>query len=116
MRSGISKSEIIKSLLKSGKTVEMEVQEIKSKMADILTDSSFSIEEKVNFLKDTLSTEAKFLMEELLKQGYCREEILELFARCANDITSVNSDAMFKKKVRFSDEPPDAYLYEVGVN
>ena len=38
--------------------------------------------------------------------------MLELFLRCANDVTNINRDKMFKKTVRFSDEPPDAFLYE----
>ena len=59
-----------------------------------------------------MNEEAKFAMEELLKQGYKTEEVMDLFLRCANDISLLNSDGMFKKTVRFSDEPPDAFLYE----
>ena len=47
-----------------------------------------------------------------MKQGYKTEEVMDLFLRCANDISLLNSDGMFKKTVRFSDEPPDAFLYE----
>ena len=51
-------------------------------------------------------------MEELLRQGYSKEEVMDLFLRCANNIDMITSDALFQRKVRFSDEPPDAYLYE----
>ena len=81
-------------------------------MATFVNDENTSIEEKVMLVKDQLNIEAKCLMEELLKQGYSKEEVLDLFMRCANDLGSVHHDPLFKKTVRFSDEPPDAYLYE----
>ena len=37
---------------------------------------------------------------------------MDLFLRCANNIELINNDKMFKKTVRFSDEPPDSYLFE----
>ena len=71
-----------------------------------------STEDKLALVKSHLSEEAKALMEELLRQGYSKEEVMDLFLRCANNIDMITSDALFQRKVRFSDEPPDAYLYE----
>ena len=101
---------------------------MKAKIQNFVSDGSLTVEEKVSLMKTQLNTEAKCLMEELLKQGYCKEEVsitttaatlltvpmqvLELFLRCANDLSLVHRDGMFKKTVRFSDEPPDSYLYE----
>ena len=101
---------------------------MKAKIQNFVSDGSLTIEEKVSLMKTQLNTEAKCLMEELLKQGYCKDEVsipttaatlltvpmqvLELFLRCANDLSLVHRDGMFKKTVRFSDEPPDSYLYE----
>ena len=116
-------------MLRRGKTEEMEETEMKAKIQNFVSDGSLTIEEKVSLMKTQLNTEAKCLMEELLKQGYCKEEVsittptaatlltvpmqvLELFLRCANDLSLVHRDGMFKKTVRFSDEPPDSYLYE----
>ena len=117
-------------MLRMGKTEEMEETETKAKIQNFVSDGSLTIEEKVSLMKTQLNTEAKCLMEELLKQGYCKEEVsithtttaatlltvpmqvLELFLRCANDLSLVHRDGMFKKTVRFSDEPPDSYLYE----
>ena len=112
LKSGLSKSEIIKIILKTGKTDDMLEKEMRLKMATFVNDENTSIEEKVMLVKDQLNIEAKCLMEELLKQGYSKEEVLDLFTRCANDLESVHQDPLFKKTVRFSDEPPDAYLYE----
>ena len=114
-------------MLRRGKTEEMEETEMKAKIQNFVSDGSLTVEEKVSLMKTQLNTEAKCLMEELLKQGYCKEEVsittaatlltvpmqvLELFLRCANDLSLVHRDGMFKKTVRFSDEPPDSYLYE----
>ena len=116
-------------MLRRGKTEEMEETEMKAKIQNFVSDGSLTIEEKVSLMKTQLNTEAKCLMEELLKQGYCKDEVstytttaatlltvpmqvLELFLRCANDLSLVHRDGMFKKTVRFSDEPPDSYLYE----
>ena len=101
---------------------------MKAKIQNFVSDGSLTIEEKVSLMKTQLNTEAKCLMEELLKQGYGKDEVsitttaatlltvpmqvLELFLRCANDLSLVHRDGMFKKTVRFSDEPPDSYLYE----
>ena len=74
--------------------------------------SQVSTEDKLALVKSHLSEEAKALMEELLKQGYSKEEVMDLFLRCANNLDMITSDALFQRKVRFSDEPPDAYLYE----
>ena len=112
MKSGAATSEIVKYFLKNGKTDEMELLELKSSIESLISDSHMSAEEKVNLVKNQLDVEAKCLMEELLKQGYSKDEVMELFLRCANDLTLVNADPMFKKTVRFSDEPPDAFLYE----
>lgn len=110
--SGMAKSEVIKVMLKNGKTAEMEKEEMKDIINNFVSDDTLSLEEKVSRVKSQLDVEAKCLMEELLRQGYAKDEVMDLFLRCANDLTLINSDAMFKKTVRFSDEPPDAYLYE----
>ena len=112
LESGMAKSEIIKVMLKNGKTADMEQQEMKDIINDFVSDDTLSLEEKVSRVKSQLDVEAKCLMEELLRQGYAKDEVMDLFLRCANDLNLVNNDAMFKKTVRFSDEPPDAFLYE----
>ena len=117
-------------MLKRGKTVDMEETEMKAKIQNFVSEGNLTIEEKVSLMKTQLNTEAKCLMEELLKQGYCKDEVpittpttaathltvptqvLDLFLRCANDLSLVHRDGLFKKTVRFSDEPPDSYLYE----
>ena len=108
----LTKSEIIKMMIRKGKTREMEECFTKLKLANLLSDPNISIEEKVNLVKEQLSRESRFALEELVKQGYGQEEVLELFVRCANNLTNINNDKIFKKTVRFSDEPPDAFLYE----
>ena len=110
--SGFSHSEVIKFLIRNGRTKEMEEKETKLNIENLLKDEDVSLDEKVKLVKGQLNEEAKFAMEELLKQGYKTEEVMDLFLRCANDISLLNSDGMFKKTVRFSDEPPDAFLYE----
>ena len=112
LKSGMPKSEIIKLMLKNGKTAEMEEAERKSIINNFVCDDTLSLEEKVSRVKSQLNLEAMCLMEELLRQGYAKDEVMDLFSRCANDLNLATSDAMFKKTVRFSDEPPDSYLYE----
>ena len=110
--SGLSQSEVIKFMIKNGKTRATEEKDTKLNIENLLKQEDVSLEEKVDLVKGQLNDEAKFAMEELLKAGYRTEEVMELFLRCANDLSLVNSDGMFKKTVRFSDEPPDAFLYE----
>ena len=62
-------------MLKRGKTVDMEEREMKAKLQNFVSDGNLTIEEKVSLMKTQLNTEAKCLMEELLKQGYCKEEV-----------------------------------------
>ena len=65
--------------------------------SDSIADEKITEVEKVNVIKKQLSKDAACLMEELLKQGYNTEEVLDLFLRCTNDIEKVNSDGMFKE-------------------
>ena len=112
LNDGYSKSDIIKHMIEIGRTEITEQEDLKSKIENFISDTNIPIDDKVNLVKSQLNDEAKALMEELLKQGYSKEEVMDLFLRCANNIELINNDNLFKKTVRFSDEPPDAYLYE----
>ena len=98
-------------MIEIGRTEITEQEDLKSKIENFISDTNIPIDDKVNLVKSQLNDEAKALMEELLKQGYSKEEVMDLFLRCANNIELINNDNLFKKTVRFSDEPPDAYLY-----
>ena len=109
---GYSNSEVIKILIESGRTGSVEEDDLKSTIENFVSDKTISTEEKVDLVKNQLNNESRTLMEELLKQGYAKEEVMDLFLRCANDLEQINNDKLFKKRVRFAEEPPDAYLYE----
>ena len=65
--------------------------------SDSIANEKITEVEKVNVIKEQLSKDAACLMEELLKQGYNTEEVMDLFLRCTNDIEKVNNDVMFKE-------------------
>lgn len=69
-----------------------------------------STEDKFNFLQKNLSDDAKATMEQLLKQGYTMEEIIELFKKHGNDIAGLDSE-LANQTIEFDAEGPDAHLY-----
>ena len=109
---GLSPEEVIRIMMEGGKTEEQETEELKKKIDKFISDPGVTIEDKLAMVKSHLSEEAKALMEELLRQGYSMDEIMDLFLRCASNLEMIINDPLFKKSVHFSDEPPDAYLYE----
>ena len=66
--------------------------------------------EKIEFLKQNLSDEAKAAMDELLAQGYTMEEVIELFKKHGNNLNAIDSE-LSSPSVTFDEEPPDAHLY-----
>ena len=112
LKSGLSPEEVIRIMMEGGKTEMEESEDLKKKIDKFISDPGVSIEDKLAMVKSHLSEEAKALMEELLRQGYSMDEIMDLFLRCASNLEMIINDPLFKKSVHFSDEPPDAYLYE----
>ena len=49
-------------------------------------------------------------MDELLKQGYTMEEIVELFKKHGNNIGAIDSE-LANQTIDFGDEDPNAHLY-----
>ena len=74
-------------MLRRGKTEEMEETEMKAKIQNFVSDGSLTIEEKVSLMKTQLNTEAKCLMEELLKQGYGKDEVSIITTTAATLLT-----------------------------
>merc|ERR1719356_1367199 len=112
LKEGFSQDQVLRMMVEVGKTEDEEQEELRRQIHNFENDPSVSTEDKLALVKSHLNEEAKALMEELLRQGYSKEEVMDLFLRCANNIDMITSDALFQRKVRFSDEPPDAYLYE----
>ena len=103
LKEGFSKEEVIRMLMETGKTETEEAEELKTKIKKFLGDEAMSLEDKLSLVKQQLNPEASALMEELLRQGYSREEVMELFLRCANNLEMINNDSLFRKKVSLID-------------
>jgi len=109
---GYSMQEAMEYMMKHGKTEEeeqkIEADKIRSVMEKDM--SSMSNEEKLKFLKENLSGEAKAAMEDLLSQGYTMDEIIDLFKKHGNNLNAIDEE-LSNPSVNFDDEPPDAHLY-----
>jgi len=109
---GYSLQEAMDYMMKHGKTEEEEQQVLAEKIRAVLEKdmSKMSKDEKLNFLKENLSDEAKAAMEDLLAQGYTMDEIIDLFKKHGNNLNAIDQE-LSNPSVNFEDEPPNAHLY-----
>jgi len=109
---GYSIQEAMDYMMKHGKTEEEEQKAEADKIRSVLEKdmSNMSNEEKLNFLKENLSDQAKAAMEDLLAQGYTMDEIIDLFKKHGNNLNAIDEE-LSNPNVVFDDEPPDAHLY-----
>lgn len=107
---GYSVEEAMKYMMKHGKTEEQEQKIFADKLSAAMEGRNMSNEEKMSFLKQNLSEEARKTMDELLAQGYSQEEIIELFKKHGNNLGAIDSE-LSSSTIAFDDEPADAHLY-----
>ena len=107
---GYSIEEAMNYMMKHGKTEEEEQKIFADKLKAAMDGKNLSNEQKMDFLKNNLSDEAKKAMDELLAQGYSPEEIIELFKKHGNNLNAIDQE-LSNPNVTFDDEPPDAHLY-----
>ena len=77
---------------------------------DALENGNMTAEESLDFLKGNLSDEARSAMDELLKQGYTMEEVINLFKKHGNNLGAIDNE-LVKTTVEFGAESADAHLY-----
>jgi len=107
---GYSLEDAMKFMMKHGKTEEEEQKILADKIRAAMDGKNMTQEEKMKYLKENLSDEAKRAMDELLSQGYTKEEIIELFKKHGNNLDAIDQE-LSNPSVTFDDEPPDAHLY-----
>lgn len=107
---GYSVEEAMNYMMKHGKTEEEEQKIFAEQLRAAMDGKNMSKEEKMNFLKQNLSDEARKTMDELLAQGYSQDEIIELFKKHGNNLNAIDSE-LSSTTIAFDDEPPDAHLY-----
>jgi len=107
---GYSLKEAMDYMMKHGKTEEEEQKVLADKIRAVMEGKNLSNEEKLNFLKENLSDEAKAAMEHLLAQGYTMDEIIDLFKKHGNNLNAIDEE-LSNPSVNFEDEPPNAHLY-----
>merc|ERR1711892_699428 len=81
---GVSMEDVINHFMSHGKTEEEEQRAVAEKLKNIMT-SSMSEEEMKQILSSELSTKDKQRMEEMLKQGYSMEEVVDHFQNRGTD-------------------------------
>ena len=64
-----STCDILKIMMQNGRTAEMEETDTKMYIENLLLLQNIPLDEKVNLVKKKLNEEAKFAMEELLRQS-----------------------------------------------
>ena len=96
--------------LKHGKTADEEHKILANKISDAMNGKNMTKDEKLNFLKNNLSSEARAAMEDLLAQGYTADEIIELFRKHGNNLDAIDAE-LTNPSVNFEEEPPDAHLH-----
>ena len=64
-----STCDILKVMMQNGRTAEMEETDTKMYIENLLLLQNIPLDEKVNLVKKKLNEEAKFAMEELLRQS-----------------------------------------------
>ena len=110
LAAGYTMEEAMKFMMKHGKTEEEEQKILADKIRAAMDGQNLTEEEKMKFLKDNLSDEAKRTMDELLAQGYTKDEIIELFKKHGNNLDAIDKE-LSNPSIIFDDEPPDAHLY-----
>ena len=110
LAAGYSLEEAMKFMMKHGKTEEEEQKILADKIRAAMDGQNLTEEEKMKFLKDNLSDEARRTMDELLAQGYTKDEIIELFKKHGNNLDAIDKE-LSNPSITFDDEPPDAHLY-----
>jgi len=110
IREGYSAEEIIQHLMTHGKTQEQETSIFTRRMSILLEGPGKPLtdKEKVEKLKENLGKEAASMLEELLKNGFTAEHVLDLFLKHGNDVNSLVGDSFFIREIIFPDEPEDA--------
>merc|ERR1719192_165970 len=110
LAAGYSMEEAMKFMMRHGKTEEEEQKILADKIRAAMDGQNLTEEEKMKFLKDNLSDEAKRTMDELLAQGYTKDEIIELLKKHGNNLDAIDKE-LSNPSIIFDDEPPDAHLY-----
>merc|ERR1719309_1344671 len=97
IREVYSADEIIKHLMTHGKTQEQETSIFTRRMSILLEPPGKPLtdKEKVDKLKQNLGKEAASMLEELLKNGFTAEHVLDLFLKHGNDVNSLVGDSFF---------------------
>merc|ERR1711892_69573 len=114
IREGYSADEIIKHLMTHGKTQEQETSIFTRRMSILLEGPGKPLtdKEKVDKLKENLGKEAASMLEELLKNGFTAEHVLDLFLKHGNDVNSLVGDSFFIREIIFPPEPDDALSHK----
>ena len=81
-------------------------------MSQILDEKPMTEKEKVEKLKENLGKEAASMVEELLKNGLTPNDILDLFLKHGDNLSSLVQDDFFVRELIFPDEPSDAHLHK----
>jgi len=96
--------------MRHGKTEEEEAAILAEKIRAGMEGKNMTDREKIEFLRQNLSDEAKAAMEELLAQGYTMDEVIELFKKHGNNLNAIDAE-LTSPSVSFEDEPEDAHLH-----
>ena len=110
LAAGYTMDEAMQHMLKHGKTADEEHKILANKISDAMNGKNMTKDEKLNFLKNNLSSEARAAMEDLLAQGYTADEIIELFRKHGNNLDAIDAE-LTNPSVNFEEEPPDAHLH-----
>merc|ERR550534_2841539 len=86
--------------MRNGKTEEEEAAILAQKIRAGMEGKNMTDREKIEFLRQNLSDEAKAAME----------EVIELFKKHGNNLNAIDQE-LTSPSVNFEDEPADAHLY-----
>ena len=111
LKKGYTMQQVMEHLMRHGKTEEQEHKEHVRRMAERIEKGGMSKEQTLQLLRSSLDAEARLVMEDLLRQGYSMDEVVEMFKTHGNNLAAVEKD-LSGKKVSFDEEPPDAHLYK----
>ena len=107
---GVSLQDAMSYMMRNGKTEEQEQALLAEKIRCGMEGKNMTDREKIDFLREHLSDEAKAAMDDLLAQGYSMEEVIELFTKFGNNLNAIDQE-LSCPNVSFEDEPEDAHLY-----
>ena len=107
---GVSLQDAMNYMMRHGKTEEEEAAILAEKIRAGMEGKNMTDREKIEFLRQNLSDEAKAAMDELLAQGYTMEEVIELFKKHGNNLNAIDQE-LTSPSVSFEDEPADAHLF-----